>query len=769
MKRMVSILLSVVLVLSMIPAAFAAEVDFKAATDNLYQLGLVSGTGTDANGDPIYELDRAPTRSEAITVLVKLLGKADEASKGVWNMPFTDVPGWAQSFVGYAYANGLTAGTSATTFGGNDLVTAAQYITFVLKALGYSANGDFQWDKAWELSDKLGITGGRYNADTTTFLRGDVFAISEAALRMKLKDSNQTLAEKLIAAGAFTRNQYNRVYGISMPELTSEQIFDKCSPAVFFVEVYDQAGRPLGTGSGFFLNSSGLAVTNHHVLDGAARAVITTSDTKQKYEVKGVYDFDEKNDWAVMQVDGTGFASLEIGSMDTVQGGATVFAIGSPIGLQNTISQGLISNPDRELDGVHYIQTSAPISHGSSGGALINKYGQVIGITSAGFTDGQNLNLAMPISVIANHDTSKLLPISAVTPKPSVVYELSKNSVSVEVGKSVLISMDVQETNIDAITYSVRSGDSSVATAVWDDMEDDYLPWDIRITGVRAGQTTLTISNNVTDDVVVVPIVVAAPKTGVAYQLSAQSVTLAVGEYKLISMDVQETNIDAITYSVRSGDSSIATVVWDDMEDDYLPWDIRITGVRAGQTTLTISNNVTNDVITIPIVVTAPASGRQMAAYRTLKNFVLSNYNETLGGDKAFEYVDGDFTYQLIYDAEYDIIIVREIFWGENTEYVSFVTLEAEGTTVLVTFYMYEPPYKDWDFAAARWIRAGEFHENSTAPFEDREGSITAKEEELLLRMSNLMILDSLDFVDIILQNVCESGYSTRDFGFTRI
>lgn len=562
MKRILSLLLSVVLVLSMFPTVLAAGDEFQTSADILYDLGLIGGTGTDASGNPIYELGRAPTRSEAITVLVKLLGKSDEAGKGGWNIPFTDVPDWAKNFVGYAYANGLTAGTSATTFGSNDLIAASQYITFVLKALGYSADTDFQWDKAWELSDKLGITDGRYNADTKTFLRGDVFLISEAALKVKVKGTEQTLAEKLISAGAFTKAQYDNVYGLSKKELTAEEIYAQCSPAVFFVEVYDEAGEILGTGSGFFLNSSGLAVTNYHVLDGATRAVITTSDTQQKYEVKGIYDFDKQNDWVVMQVDGTGFKSIDIGSADTVQGGATVFAIGSPRGLQNTISQGLISNPSRELDGVYYIQTSAPISPGSSGGALINRFGQVIGITSAGFTNGQNLNLAMPITVIENYTTSELRPISTAIPQPSVSYILDKNSVLVEVGQSVLVSMNVNNANIDeTITHSIKSGDKTVATVVWDDMDEENLPWDIRITGIKAGQTTLTIFNDITDDIISIPIIVTAP---MGRQAAAYNVlkSFIVNNYNKTLGDAKDK-----AYEYKSGDY-IYQLVYSEEYDD---------------------------------------------------------------------------------------------------------------------------------------------------------------------------------------------------------
>ena len=211
MKRYISTLMVLLLLVCAIPCG-AAGVQERKSADILYELGLFSGTGTDENGVPIYDLDRAPTRSEAITMLVALLGKSEEAKNGTWDTPFTDVESWAQPFVGYAYANGLTSGTSATTYGGNELVTPSQYITFVLKALGYSSTDDFQWDKAWILSDRLGITDGEYHAGTRDFFRGDLAMISEGALEATQKGTTRTLADKLMAAGIFTRAQYDKAY-----------------------------------------------------------------------------------------------------------------------------------------------------------------------------------------------------------------------------------------------------------------------------------------------------------------------------------------------------------------------------------------------------------------------------------------------------------------------------------------------------------------------------------------------------------------------------
>ena len=99
-------------------------------------------------------------------MLVRLLGKDEEAKTGIWDIPFTDVDEWAKPYVGYAYANKLTTGTSDTTFGGAQTVSPSQYLTFVLRAMGYESGTDFQWDKAWELTDTLGITHGEYGPDT---------------------------------------------------------------------------------------------------------------------------------------------------------------------------------------------------------------------------------------------------------------------------------------------------------------------------------------------------------------------------------------------------------------------------------------------------------------------------------------------------------------------------------------------------------------------------------------------------------------------------
>ena len=205
-RRAYCLILALMLLFGLCLPVQAADTEEKTAADALNTLGLFNGVGTNPDGTPNYALDRTPNRQEGITMLVRLLGKETEALAGDWETPFTDVDAWALPYVGYAYSTGLTRGTGETTFGSKDTFTASQYITFVLRALGWSSDTDFAWDRAWEKSDELGITDGRYNAQTNVaFLRGDIAIISAGALRAAVKGSEESLLDSLIAAGAVTQ------------------------------------------------------------------------------------------------------------------------------------------------------------------------------------------------------------------------------------------------------------------------------------------------------------------------------------------------------------------------------------------------------------------------------------------------------------------------------------------------------------------------------------------------------------------------------------
>ena len=413
MKKTVACLLCVVLLLGALPFAAAdrdLSLEESLATD-LKVLGLFQGVS-----DTDFDLARAPSRTEALIMLIRVLGRESEALDGDWTHPFTDVADWADEYIGFAYENSLTNGISATEFGSGS-ADAAMYLTFVLRALGYSdANGgDFTWNNPFPLATSAGILPEA--TDTLNFWRADVVLISYAALDAKLKGSEKKLSQKLIEAEVFTGEQLQSNFSMEKfmqvkTALSSEAIYARCSPAVFYLEVFDADGTALGQGSGFFIASDGTAVTNYHVVVGAHSAKITTADTETVYDVEGIYDFSELDDWAIIKVNGSGFPYLQRGAASTIVGGAAVYAIGSPLGLKNTITQGIISNPSRLDAGTTYIQTSTPISPGSSGGALINQYGEVIGIISAFFTGGQNLNLALPLSYLSTASRKSVVTLA---------------------------------------------------------------------------------------------------------------------------------------------------------------------------------------------------------------------------------------------------------------------------------------------------------------------------------------------------------------------
>lgn len=183
----------------------------------------------------------------------------------------------------------------------------------------------------------------------------------------------------------------------SPTKMSKKDIIKKYDSAVFMV--FTSGDNGTCQGSGFFVNSNGLAISNYHVFQGTDKgAEVIKTTNGNKYKVKEVLAYSEKYDYIVFRVDGSGFNYIPV-TRQGYEKGDDVYAIGSPRGLENTFSEGMISAIRKER--TYPIQINAPIDHGSSGGALINVFGQVIGITSAGRDDsGANLNFAQDIRVI---------------------------------------------------------------------------------------------------------------------------------------------------------------------------------------------------------------------------------------------------------------------------------------------------------------------------------------------------------------------------------
>ena len=198
MKKLTALLLAVVLAAGAITPVLAAPADeAEQAAWTLYGYGLFQGVSADERDFPDFALEQTPTRAQGVTMLVRLLGREKTALNGTWTTPFTDVPAWAAPYVGYAYTYGLTNGVSEDRFAPNVPIRATEYLTLVLRALGYTSGEDFYWDQAWNLTDELGITDGSYGPRTAVFDRGDVAWISLRALDAKDKKTRQTIRTEL--------------------------------------------------------------------------------------------------------------------------------------------------------------------------------------------------------------------------------------------------------------------------------------------------------------------------------------------------------------------------------------------------------------------------------------------------------------------------------------------------------------------------------------------------------------------------------------------
>ena len=208
---------------------------------------------------------------------------------------------------------------------------------------------------------------------------------------------------------------------------------DAVKAAVLLV-VSDKTGREIRQGSGFVASNDGKIVTNYHVIEGADSALVKFSNGAF-YLVEGVLAVDPAMDIAILKAAGKDLPWLPFGNSSSVQVGEHVVAVGSPLAIEGSVSDGIISAV-REITfrqgNLTALQTTAPISPGSSGGALLNMKGEVIGVTTAQLTGGQNLNFAIPVNYV--------LPLlSYSSPKPLSQYATTGRNATTSQDKPSLV------------------------------------------------------------------------------------------------------------------------------------------------------------------------------------------------------------------------------------------------------------------------------------------------------------------------------------------
>ncbi len=174
-------------------------------------------------------------------------------------------------------------------------------------------------------------------------------------------------------------------------------------------EAVVEVRTPSGLGSGFFLNADGFLITNFHVIEGETQISVEVYRQRdgqldrQTYKQIRIIAVNKFGDLALLKVEDKGaprFTFVPLGDADALSVGETVFAIGSPLGLERTVTEGILSTRTREMGGQLYLQTTAQINPGNSGGPLFDLSGEVIGVTNMKVTAGEGLGFAIPVEAV---------------------------------------------------------------------------------------------------------------------------------------------------------------------------------------------------------------------------------------------------------------------------------------------------------------------------------------------------------------------------------
>jgi TolA-binding protein len=198
-------------------------------------------------------------------------------------------------------------------------------------------------------------------------------------------------------------------------ELSAEKIYEKTEKSVVVVLAYDNKGN-VYQGSGVVIDSSGLIATNHHVCKDASKIEIK----HYSKEIKNVqvYVFDAVKDILILKTGDLSFSPITPGNSDNLKAGQRVYAVGSPEGYENSISEGIISGFRNDNNNVRLIQMTCPITDGSSGGAVLNSRGELIGLSVSGQHEG-NLYFAVPVNDVFTLLGSMITSNTPVTETPA--------------------------------------------------------------------------------------------------------------------------------------------------------------------------------------------------------------------------------------------------------------------------------------------------------------------------------------------------------------
>lgn len=397
-SRIFALLCALFLLFSTLPSAKAQEGDQQRVTDGLVTLGLVQGAS-----DGSYALDQFATRTQGAVLLLRLSGEQKEA-KSTPAQGYKDLPSWAAEAINHVSARGWLPGKQIG-FSPNLFITADDWCAALLRLTGWT-DSDFAAQGAAAFAQHIGLISRACPAGPLT--RARLFETAWDALTYPKKDGT-TLIQTLVSKGLVPRSSASAL-GLLDRELTLREAADRHLSAVFQLNGFSKDSLAElhasdSSSSGFFISPDGVAVTNCHSISGVVQAQAQLS-TGESYPVESVLWYDEEMDLAVIRVSRTSlkgvecsaFAALELVGSQELRPGDTVYSFGSPLGLGLSANQGNVSAIHHQVPKytLPCIVSNADISHGSSGGALMNIYGHVVGITTGAYINGNNMYLSVP-------------------------------------------------------------------------------------------------------------------------------------------------------------------------------------------------------------------------------------------------------------------------------------------------------------------------------------------------------------------------------------
>ncbi|NYE57773.1 S1C family serine protease [Carboxydothermus ferrireducens] len=264
------------------------------------------------------------------------------------------------------------------------VVTSGESITLSAKA--YDKNKDkiyYEWTVNGSSSDKGRFSSTR--AAKVTWTAPKVTGDTYFTIKLKVYDSKKAAAYKSIK--------------IQVKPKTLTQLFKELKDSTVLITTGS------GLGSGFIISSDGRILTCYHVIKGEKQAFVTLANGT-KYEVVSLERYDPENDWAIIKINARNLKPVAL-TTKLPEVGEQVFTIGNPQGLSWSMASGIVSSNNREIDGKSYLQITAPVNPGNSGGPLFNMKGEVIGIINMKLNGSEGLNFAIPYNtVLQNMNTA---------------------------------------------------------------------------------------------------------------------------------------------------------------------------------------------------------------------------------------------------------------------------------------------------------------------------------------------------------------------------